>query len=147
MLPGKQATCKRCQALGEATSFTNRQHTLQNKQTRQRQQTTSNRQQATGNGQRATCNTQLQPSAAINGRQSNGEAARIKSTGASTVSQVSQPAPSSAFPDFSVKCCQPVLGDFSKLHLYADPQRDAPAASTACAAAVAVDDEQDYLPH
>lgn len=108
----------------------------------------ANRQRATSNEQRATCNTQLQPSAAINGRQSNGEAARIKSTGASTVSQVSQPAPANAFPDFSVKCCQPVLGDFSKLHLYADPQRDAPAASTAVAsAAVAVDDEQDYLPH
>lgn len=145
MLPGKQATCKRCQALGEATSFT-KQTTHTPKQTNT-PATTDNEQQATSNGQRATCNTQLQPSAAINGRQSNGEAARIKSTGASTVSQVSQPAPSSAFPDFSVKCCQPVLGDFSKLHLYADPQRDAPAASTAAAAAVAVDDEQDYLPH
>lgn len=87
MLPGKQATCKRCQAGRQSAKQLHfpTDNTHQNKQTNT-PATTDNEQQATSNKQRATCNTQLQPSAAINGRQSNGEAARIKSTGASTES-------------------------------------------------------------
>lgn len=139
MLPGKRANRQHVNAARQSAKQLHlpTDNTQQNKQTRQRQQTTSNRQQATGNVQHTAATISGNQRQTIKWRGSQDKINRCLD------SQPSQSASASGFPDFSVKCCQPVLGDFSKLHLYADPQRDAPADS----AAVAVDDEQDYLPH